>query len=58
VPLLLLDTDLEDNHPDDREVTARLYGGDQETRIRQEIVLGIGRLRALGGWAGARRSAI
>jgi starch phosphorylase len=47
VPLLLLDTNLEDNHPEDREVTARLYGGDQETRIRQEIVLGIGGLRAL-----------
>jgi starch phosphorylase len=47
VPLLLLDTNFEENHPDDREITARLYGGDQETRIRQEIVLGIGGLRAL-----------
>ena len=48
VPLLLLDTNLEENDPEDREITARLYGGDQETRIRQEIVLGI------GGLAGAR----
>ncbi|MEO8430960.1 MAG: alpha-glucan family phosphorylase [Acidobacteriota bacterium] len=47
VPLLLLDTDLEENHPDDRSITSTLYGGDQETRIRQEIVLGIGGLRAL-----------
>ncbi|MFN2633256.1 MAG: alpha-glucan family phosphorylase [Thermoanaerobaculia bacterium] len=47
VPLLLLDTDLEENHPDDRTITAQLYGGDHETRIRQEIVLGIGGLRAL-----------
>ncbi len=52
VPLLLLDTDLEENHPDDRTITAQLYGGDHETRIRQEIVLGIGGLRALDllGW--------
>jgi starch phosphorylase len=47
VPLLLLDTDVPENAPEDREITARLYGGDQETRIRQEIVLGIGGLRAL-----------
>lgn len=52
VPLLLLDTNLEENAPEDRDITARLYGGDQETRIRQEIVLGIGGLRALDrvGW--------
>ncbi len=52
VPLLLLDTNVAENHPDDRGITDRLYGGDQETRIRQEIVLGIGGLRALGalGW--------
>src|ERR1017187_3893377 len=47
VPLLLLDTDVNENHPDDRGITAQLYGGDHETRIRQEIVLGIGGLRAL-----------
>jgi len=47
VPLLLLDTNLPENDADDREITARLYGGDQNMRIRQEIVLGIGGLRAL-----------
>ena len=47
VPLLLLDADLPENHPDDRAVTARLYAGDQEMRIRQEVTLGIGGLRAL-----------
>src|SRR5204862_5571045 len=36
-----------ENHPDDRKITGQLYGGDKETRIRQEIVLGIGGLRAL-----------
>jgi len=47
VPLLLLDTNLPQNAPADREITARLYGGDFENRIRQEIVLGIGGMRAL-----------
>ena len=47
VPLYLLDADLPENHPEDRAVTARLYSGDQEMRIRQEILLGIGGLRAL-----------
>src|SRR5215831_2507961 len=47
VPLYLLDTDLPDNREDDRWITGHLYGGDQDTRIRQEIVLGIGGLRAL-----------
>lgn len=47
VPLLLLDTDIPENVPEDRGITARLYGGDQDTRIRQEMVLGIGGLRAL-----------
>ena len=47
IPLLLLDTDVNENHADDRSITAALYGGDHETRIRQEIVLGIGGLRAL-----------
>jgi starch phosphorylase len=45
--LYLLDTDLEENAPWDRELTARLYGGDRETRIQQEIILGIGGVRAL-----------
>ena len=47
VPLYLLDTDVEDNRPEDRAVTSTLYGGDKDMRIRQEIVLGVGGLRAL-----------
>jgi starch phosphorylase len=45
--LYLLDTNLPGNAPGDREITRHLYGGDAEMRIRQEIVLGIGGLRAL-----------
>ena len=45
--LYLLDTGLEDNEPWDRELSARLYGGDQETRVQQEIILGVGGVRAL-----------
>jgi glycogen phosphorylase len=51
VPIYLLDVDLAENHPDDRALLRRLYGGDARTRIAQEIVLGIGgvrMLRALG----------
>jgi starch phosphorylase len=47
VPLYLLDTNLPENSPADREITGKLYGGGPETRIRQEIVLGIGGVRAL-----------
>ncbi len=47
VTLYLMDTDVEENEPWDRELSARLYGGDQETRIRQEIILGIGGVRLL-----------
>jgi starch phosphorylase len=47
VPLLLLDSNLPENEPPDREVTARLYGGGHEMRLQQEIVLGIGGSRAL-----------
>jgi starch phosphorylase len=47
VKLYLLDTDLEENAPWDRELSARLYGGDRETRVQQEIILGIGGVRAL-----------
>jgi glycogen phosphorylase len=47
VPLYLLDTDLPENREDDRWITGHLYGGDQDTRMRQEIVLGIGGVRAL-----------
>lgn len=47
VRLYLLDTDVPENDPEDRELSARLYGGDQEIRLRQEIVLGIGGVRAV-----------
>ncbi len=47
VPLLLLDSNVPENDPHDREITARLYGGGHETRLQQEIVLGIGGSRAL-----------
>ncbi len=47
VPLYLMDTDVAPNAPPDRELSARLYGGDREMRISQEIVLGIGGVRAL-----------
>jgi starch phosphorylase len=47
VPLLLLDTDVASNAVADRTVTDKLYGGDVEHRLRQEIVLGIGGVRAL-----------
>ncbi len=47
VKLYLLDTDLEENAPWDRELSARLYGGDRDTRVQQEIILGIGGVRAL-----------
>ena len=42
IKLYLLDSDIEKNKPEDREITLRLYGGDQEMRIKQEIVLGMG----------------
>ncbi len=45
--LLLLDSNVEGNAPEDRQVTSRLYGGDGRTRIRQELVLGVGGFRAL-----------
>jgi starch phosphorylase len=45
--LLLLDSDVEGNQPEDRELTARLYGGDDRVRIRQELILGVGGVRAL-----------
>jgi glycogen phosphorylase len=47
VPLLLLDSDIEENEPDLRGITDRLYGGDQDHRIRQEILVGIGGVRAV-----------
>ncbi|MCU1298074.1 MAG: alpha-glucan phosphorylase, partial [Acidobacteriaceae bacterium] len=45
--LLLLDSNVEGNAPEDRELTSRLYGGDGRTRIRQELLLGIGGFRAV-----------
>ncbi len=47
IPLFLMDTDIHPNAPGDRQLSGRLYGGDQETRIAQEIVLGIGGVRVL-----------
>ncbi len=47
VPLFLMDTDVSLNAPEDRELAARLYGGNQEMRVAQEVVLGIGGVRAL-----------
>jgi len=45
--LFLLDSDVEGNAADDRKLTSRLYGGDARTRIRQELLLGVGGFRAL-----------
>lgn len=46
-PVILLDTDLEENTPADREITHYLYGGDDAYRLKQEMVLGIGGVRLL-----------
>ena len=45
--LYLMDTDYEDNLPEDRSVTHHLYGGDWENRLKQELLLGVGGIRAL-----------
>ena len=50
VPLLLLDTDLEDNEAGDRLVTDRLYGGGSDHRLLQEMLLGVGGVRAVRAW--------
>ena len=47
VPLYLIDTDVPENTPENRALSARLYGGDQEMRLCQEILLGIGGVRLL-----------
>ena len=47
LPLYLLDTNVPQNSPEDRRITGSLYGGDSELRLQQEIVLGIGGMRAL-----------
>jgi starch phosphorylase len=51
VPLLLLDSNVEDNAPTEREVTDRLYGGGHDHRLLQEVLLGIGGVRALRIWS-------
>ncbi|MFZ4463055.1 MAG: alpha-glucan family phosphorylase [Bacteroidales bacterium] len=47
IPLYLLDTDIEENSMDDRNITHQLYGGDNEMRFKQEAVLGVGGIRLL-----------
>ena len=47
VPLFLLTTNVPGNSPEDKEISSQLYGGDREMRIRQEILLGMGGVRAL-----------
>ena len=47
IPLYLMDTDIDDNTPFDRGVTAQLYGGDWENRFKQELLLGVGGIRLL-----------
>ena len=46
-PVILLDTDLDENAPEDRKITDQLYGGDRAYRLKQEVVLGIGGIRVL-----------
>ncbi len=47
VPVLFLDTDVDGNTPEDREITSFLYGGDDQYRLKQEIILGIGGVKIL-----------
>ena len=47
IPLYLLDTDIEENSPEDRSITHHLYGGDREMRIKQEMLQGLGGIRLL-----------
>ncbi len=47
VPLYLLDTNIQQNNAEDRTITSRLYGGDVDMRVRQEMILGVGGIRAL-----------
>ncbi|MBN1399776.1 MAG: alpha-glucan family phosphorylase, partial [Anaerolineae bacterium] len=46
-PIYFLDTNIQANRPEDRSITGQLYGGDEELRIQQELILGVGGLRAL-----------
>ncbi len=47
IELFLLDTDVEDNQPEDKSITYHLYGGDWENRLKQELLLGVGGIRVL-----------
>ncbi|RJP69573.1 MAG: glycosyltransferase family 1 protein [Ignavibacteriales bacterium] len=47
IPVYLMDTNIPENSPEDRTITRTLYGGNSETRIQQEIILGIGGVKAL-----------
>jgi starch phosphorylase len=53
VPLLLLDSDIEENDADARQVTDRLYGGGKEHRLQQELLLGVGGVRAIRAYCAA-----
>jgi glycogen phosphorylase len=57
VPLILLDTDLKENAPQDRALVDQLYGGDQRYRLAQEVLLGIGGVKMLAalGYSGIRK---
>jgi starch phosphorylase len=57
VPLILLDSDVEPNAAEDRELTGWLYGGDGRYRLAQEVILGVGGVRALRavGFTGIER---
>ena len=57
VPLLLLDSDIEENDADARQVTDRLYGGGKEHRLEQELLLGIGGVRAIRTYCAATGTA-
>ncbi len=54
VPLLLLDSDIEDNDAATRQVTDRLYGGGHEHRLEQELLLGVGGVRAVRAYCAER----
>ncbi|WP_026162339.1 alpha-glucan family phosphorylase [Corynebacterium ulceribovis] len=54
IPLLLLDTNIDANDPDQREITDRLYGGDSEHRVKQELILGVGGVRAVNAFCDAK----
>ena len=56
ISVYLLDTDCEENHPDDRKITNDLYTDIRDDRLRQEILLGIGGMELLKIWASRGRS--